>query len=78
MSKLTNAQKIGNYCGWFRENFLHMSLAEFCRKTNSAYTLQWQFEQGNSTNIEHVIKYWQCCETMPLKRQFEGGLFKCL
>ena len=54
---LTN---IGKFCKYFRSEVLNLTLIEMCEKVNVKSTTLSSFENGRSTNYNHLIKYYRC------------------
>lgn len=65
---------IGNYCKIFRSETLGLTLQEFEVLSGVKVKTLSSFEHGKSTNILHVLKYIDLCETDEQRTQFLKGL----
>lgn len=65
-------EKIGSYCRTFRMITLKKRLKDVAGDTNIK-TLS-GFEHGRSSNIEHMDKYYQACDTTEQKILFKQGM----
>lgn len=57
---MTINKKIGNVCRVFRKQVLHLTLEEFC--DNVSIKTVSSFENGKSTNINHLDLYLNKCD----------------
>lgn len=74
-----NRADMGNYCKNFREVYLNVPLLQLAKQFNVSYKAVWAFENGKSTNLEHIIMYYKACNgNKVLEREFTGGLFQWL
>lgn len=73
-----NNKKVGQYCAKFREERLGVSTYQLAKSQGIPYRVLLQFEYGNSSNVSHLLPYWRACNTLPLQREFEHGLFEQL
>ena len=51
---------IGKFCKYFRSEVLNLTLTEMSDKVNVKNSTLSSFENGRSTNYNHVIKYYNC------------------
>ena len=51
---------IGKFCKYFRSEVLNLTLTEMSKKVNVKNSTLSSFENGRSTNYNHVIKYYIC------------------
>ena len=51
---------IGKFCKYFRSEVLNLTLTEMSDKVNVKNSTLSSFENGRSTNYNHVIKYYKC------------------
>lgn len=51
---------IGTFCKYFRSEVLNLTLQEMSELVNVKYTTLSSFENGRSTNYNHLIKYYEC------------------
>ena len=51
---------IGKFCKYFRREVLNLTLIEMSEKVNAKNTTLSSFENGRSTNYNHLIKYYSC------------------
>ena len=51
---------IGKFCKYFRSEVLNLTLIEMSEKVNVKNTTLSSFENGRSTNYNHLIKYYRC------------------
>lgn len=65
---------LGNYCKQFRKDRLQLTL-EVVSNGDNIKTLS-AFEHGNSTNVYHVTKYMNACNSTELKKEFATGLIE--
>lgn len=63
--------EIGKFCGEFRVNDMGMMLKEISPNNFKALSA---FEHGRSTNISHVLNYFNNCQTTELEEKFLAGL----
>jgi len=57
--KMSKTLLITNICRHHRQEILKISLKEMGVKTNTLYKTLSAFENGRSTNINHLIKYFE-------------------
>lgn len=65
---------IGTYCKIFRSEILGLTLKQFEEKSGIKVKTISAFENGNSTNIFHLFKYLDLCETKEQRVQYLKGL----
>ena len=65
---------IGEYCKMFRTHTLGMTLQQFERETGINLKTISSFENGKSTNILHILKYLDLCETNEERVKYLQGL----
>ena len=53
-------KNIGKFCKYFRSEVLNLTLTEMSDKVNVKNSTLSSFENGRSTNYNHVIKYYNC------------------
>ena len=63
---------IGAYCKHFRVEVLQVSRSKISNEV-SPQTLA-HFENGNSTNMLHYIRYFKACKTIDQKLHFLKGI----
>ena len=63
--------KIGEFCGTFRTNEMGLLLRELAPTQVKALSA---FEHGRSTNLEHILNYFNNCQTPELEEKFLQGL----
>lgn len=51
---------VGRFCKVFRSEILKMTLEELSEKTGTKVTTLSSFENGRSTNYNHLSKYYDC------------------
>ena len=51
---------IGIFCKYFRSEVLKLTLQEMSEKVNVNNSTLSSFENGRSTNYNHLIKYYKC------------------
>lgn len=51
---------IGKFCKYFRSEVLNLTLIEMSEKVNVKNTTLSSFENGRSTNLTHLNKYYEC------------------
>lgn len=68
--------EIGLYCRHFRETVLKLTRVELAPSVKPQ-TLA-QFESGNSSNINHFVKYFNACEGTHQQLEFIKGLMVIL
>ena len=51
---------IGKFCKYFRSEVLNLTLTEMSDKVNVKNSTLSSFENGRSTNYNHVNKYYNC------------------
>lgn len=51
---------IGKFCKYFRSEVLNITLNEMSKIVNVKDTTLSSFENGRSTNYNHLIKYYNC------------------
>lgn len=51
---------IGKFCKYFRKEILNLTLIEMSKKVNVKTNTLSSFENGRSTNYNHLIKYYRC------------------
>ena len=51
---------IGKFCKYFRSEVLNLTLSEMSDKVNVKNSTLSSFENGRSTNYNHVITYYNC------------------
>ena len=70
--------KIHEYCKQFREVELQKTLQELQAKTGVKLKTISAFENGRSTNINHINIYTVSCETQEQKELFLKGLINAI
>lgn len=61
---------IGQGCKLFRKRVLNMNLFEFSKKTKINVSTISAFENGNSSNINHLFIYLHACKTKEEQEMF--------
>ena len=61
---------IGQGCKSFRKQVLKLNLHEFSKKTKINVSTISAFENGNSTNINHLFIYLRTCEDIEQRELF--------
>lgn len=61
---------IGDGCKEFRKKVLKLSLDDLSKKTNINLSTISAFENGNSTNINHLFMYLHLCESTEQEELF--------
>lgn len=61
---------IGQGCKVFRKQVLNMNLFDFSKKTNVNVSTISAFENGNSTNINHLFIYLHSCKSKEEQEMF--------
>lgn len=51
---------IGKFCKYFRSEVLNMTLIEMSEKVKVKNTTLSSFENGRSTNYNHLFRYYSC------------------
>lgn len=51
---------VGQFCRYYRSEVLNLTLQEMSDKVNVKTSTLSSFENGRSTNLSHVIKYFEC------------------
>lgn len=69
---------IGTYCKVFRSEILGLTLQQFEEKTHAKVKTISAFENGNSSNIAHLFKYLDLCETREMRTEYLRGLNELL
>lgn len=54
---MSKVKMIANICKLYRREVINISLKEMGRETNTYFKTLSAFENGRSTNINHLIKY---------------------
>lgn len=62
-----------SFCKDFRMKVLKLTLQEVQNLTNIPLKTISSFENGNSTNINHLSIYYSLCETKEQRKQFLDG-----
>lgn len=65
---------IGSYCKIFRSESLGLTLQDFEKLSGVKVKTISSFENGKSTNILHVLKYIDLCDSDEQRTQFLKGL----
>lgn len=52
--------KIGKFCKYYRIEILNLTLEQMSEKVGVKKTTLSSFENGRSTNYNHLIKYYDC------------------
>lgn len=68
--------KIGKYCRKFRITELELTLKEVEGSENIKALSS--FEHGRSSNINHLLKYVKCCNSLEQQLDFLWGIVKIL
>lgn len=76
MTRQKSTLLIGAYCKQFRINVLQLTLKEVEGNENIK-TLS-SFENGRSTNINHLLKYVEKCDSKFMRFEFLNGLVNVL
>ena len=50
---------IGKFCKYFRSELLNLTLNEMSNKVNINISTLSSFENGRSTNLNHLIRYYR-------------------
>lgn len=67
-------QNTQEFCSEFRRNTLKMTLQEVEHITGTNIKTIWAFENGKSSNINHLRVYMKLCNTLHQKQVFIKGL----
>ena len=51
---------VGQFCRYFRSEVLNLTLQEMSDKVNVKNSTLSSFENGRSTNLSHIKKYYNC------------------
>lgn len=51
---------VGQFCRYFRSEVLNLTLTEMSDKVNVKNSTLSSFENGRSTNLEHIHNYYKC------------------
>ena len=51
---------VGQFCRYFRSEVLNLTLQEMSDKVNVKNSTLSSFENGRSTNLSHINKYYKC------------------
>lgn len=76
MNRLSSNIIIGAYCRSYRVNVLKLTLKDL-EGNDNIKTLS-SFENGRSTNMNHLLKYVNRCFTKTQKLSFLQGLIEAL
>ena len=66
-------QNLLSFCKKFRKEILNLTLQEMEYKTGVPLKTISSFENGRSTNINHLSIYYSLCETKEQRKQFLDG-----
>lgn len=69
-------KSVGEYCRYFRIKILEMTLKDVANGSNIK-TLS-HFEHGRSTNLNHIVKYINKCNSYEYREYFMLGLLECM
>ena len=53
-------KNVGQFCRYFRSEVLNLTLEEMSKKVNVKNSTLSSFENGRSTNLGHIHKYYNC------------------
>ena len=53
-------KNVGQFCRYFRSEVLNLTLEEMSKKVNVKTSTLSSFENGRSTNLWHINKYYNC------------------
>lgn len=73
---MNSYEKIGSFCRLYRIVDLDLPLKEVAK--DDSIQLLSSFEHGKSTNIKHLFKYIEACETKEQKMKFLSRLLDYL
>lgn len=51
---------VGRFCKYYRTELLNLTLDEMSKQVNVKRTTLSSFENGRSTNFNHLITYYNC------------------
>ena len=71
-------QNTQEFCREFRRNTLKMTLQDVEHKTGTNIKTVWAFENGKSSNINHLKIYMKLCSTLEHRRIFINGISKAV
>ena len=66
-------KNVQNFCREFRTEYLKLTLQEIQDKYGIPYKALSAFENGRSTNIQHLYTYYLLCKTQEERSDFING-----